>query len=191
VKRFILEQKVEDICFKKKETENTEIKYAEIEKMERIPVEEVQLFIFDNGIALFSMLLVYENVQTPYIYDFINSGYVNDQKEDLRKNVVSLVESIRVNGRENVLSLYVESEDMAVKESYVFNAAFVTKRFRDLETLDKTTFNAHKLIDLSREFEDESETDIAYTYGARDVELNTYRWEHAFHHSQFLMYMLL
>lgn len=176
MKRFILEQKVEDICFKKKETENTEIKYAETEKMERIPVEEVQLFIFDNGIALFSMLLVYENVQTPYIYDFINPSYVNDQKEDLRKNVVSLVKSIHVNGRENVLSLYVGSEDMAVKESYVFNAAFVTKRFRDLETLDKTTFDAHKLIDLSREFEDASETDIAYTYGAKDVELNTYRW---------------
>lgn len=90
VKRFILEQKVEDICFKKKETENTETKYAETGKVERIPVEEVQLFIFDNGIALLSMLLVYENVQTPYIYDFINPGYVNDQKEDLCKNVVSL-----------------------------------------------------------------------------------------------------
>lgn len=38
---------------------------------------------------------------------------------------------------------------MAVKESYVFNAAFVTKRFKDLETLDKTTFNAHKLIDFA------------------------------------------
>lgn len=72
-----------------------------------------------------------------------------------------MVESIRVNGRENVLSLYVGSEDMAVKESYVFNAAFVTKRFKDLETLDKTTFNAHKLIDLSRKFEDASETVIA------------------------------
>ena len=67
VKRFILEQKVEDICFKKKETENTETKYAETGKVERIPVEEVQLFIFDNGIALLSMLLVYENVQTPYM----------------------------------------------------------------------------------------------------------------------------
>ena len=64
MKCFILEQKVEDICFKKKGAENTETKYAETGKAERIPVEEVQLFIFDNGIALLSMLLVYENVQT-------------------------------------------------------------------------------------------------------------------------------
>lgn len=81
-----------------------------------------------------------------------------------------------MNGSANILSLYVGSEDMAVKESYVFNAALVDKRFKDLETLRKTSFNAHKLIDLSREFDDPSESDIAYTYGARDVEKCTYRW---------------
>lgn len=164
VKRFVLEKQVESIQFDEKKT------------VIEIPVVEVELFVFENGIAMLSMLLVYENAKTPYIYEFINPGYVNDQKEGLRKKVIYLVKSIRINGKENILSLYVGAEDMAVKEAYLFNVALVTQRFNNLETLRKTSFNAHKLIDLSREFEDLSETDIAYTYGARDVEKCTYRW---------------
>ena len=34
----------------------------------------------------------------------------------------------------------------------------------------------HKLIRLGEDYEDASETDITYAYGARDVENKTYRW---------------
>lgn len=82
VKRFILDQQAESIRFEKKAIETPETyspqKDSEVKAAVEIPVEEVQLFVFDNGIAMLSMLLVYENAQIPYIYEFINPGYVND-----------------------------------------------------------------------------------------------------------------
>lgn len=141
-----------------------------------IPVEQLQLFIFKNGIAFLSALLIYENNHTQYVYEFINPGYVNDQKDDLRKDIITEVQSIRVNGQNSIFKMYVGTPELAIKESYLFNVAIVNKRFKQLETLERVTFNAHKIIDLSLDFEDTSEKDIAYTYGARDVDNKTYRW---------------
>lgn len=45
-------------------------------------MEEVQRVMFDDEIAILSMLLVYENAQILCAYDFTNPGYVNDQEGD-------------------------------------------------------------------------------------------------------------
>lgn len=161
VRRFILEKKIDSIRF---------------EDGTQIPVEQLQVFVFENGIAFLSVLLVYENSRVQYVYDFINPGYVNDGREKLRTQVVTLAKELKVNGMDGIFRMYVEAEENAIKESYLFHAALVEKRFDHLETLEKTSFNVHKIIDLSREFEDQSEIDIAYTYGARDVDLCTFRW---------------
>ena len=65
---------------------------------------------------------------------------------------------------------------LAVKETYLFNVALVSRRFNELETIERITFNEHKLIDISRDFSDPSEKDVAYTYGAKDTNMCSYRW---------------
>ena len=56
VRRFILEKKIDSIRF---------------EDGTQIPVEQLQVFVFENGIAFLSVLLVYENSRVQYVYDFI------------------------------------------------------------------------------------------------------------------------
>ncbi|MDD7334653.1 MAG: hypothetical protein SOV61_00375 [Lachnospiraceae bacterium] len=141
-----------------------------------IPIEEMQLFVFNNEIAFLTVLLVYDNAQTRYIYELINPGYLDDKKDDLQRDIDAFVKNINVNGQKSVFELYVGQIKFAIKESYAFNVAIVNKRFNQLETIEKASYNAHRLIDLSSDFADVSEADIAYTYGAKDVEKCTYRW---------------
>lgn len=160
-KRFVLDNEIREILF---------------DDGGRIPVDEVQLFMFDNQIAFLTAFLVYENEDVQYVYKFVNPGYVNDEKEYLRKQIVSVVNEISVGGQKGLFKVYVSSEELAIKEAYLFNAAMVEKRFLELETIDRITFNEHKLIDLSRDFKDPSEQDITYVYGAKDIEQCSYRW---------------
>lgn len=161
VRRFMLDNKIKKVTF------DDDIVF---------PIEEMQVFVFNNGIAFLTLLLIYNNAQTQYIYELINPGYVINRKDNLQKEILSCVKGICINEYGTIFDLYADSDELIVKESYIFNVAIVNKRFKQLETLEKTTFNVHKIIDLSKDFTDLSENDIAYTYGARDIEKCTYRW---------------
>lgn len=144
---------------------------------EGVTLSDFQLFMFDNGIGFISLLTLCENKNVSKIYNLVNNGYAgtNDKKSDSYKRLYdSLTEIISPNN----LKIYLEREDvdLLLNESYVFNFAFVTERFHDLDTLRLLSENVHKQIRLERDFEDESETDIKYTFGARDVTTGTYRW---------------
>jgi len=143
---------------------------------EIVPVLQTELFVFNNGIAFLAILLQYENTQANFIYDLVQPGYINSQNKSQISSMVSVIDTITVNGKNNLFRIYASSKEMSIKESYLFNATFVNKRFRNLNTLNKITFNVHKLIDISKKFIDISEKDIKFAYGARDVEKGTYRW---------------
>lgn len=145
--------------------------------VEDITLSDFQLFMFDNGIGFISLLTLCENKDVSKIYNLVNNGYAgtDDKKSDSYKRLYdSLTEIISPNN----LKIYLEREDinLLLNESYVFNFALTTKRFHDLETLRLLSENVHKQIGLERDFEDESETDKQYTFGARDVNKETYRW---------------
>ena len=79
-------------------------------------------------------------------------------------------EVFRLQNEENFYTYHI------IRESYLFNAAFVDRRVDELPEIDQATFNVHKILGVDEDIIYESETDIAYTYGARDVENRTYRW---------------
>ena len=60
-----------------------------------LPIEEVQLIVFDNQIAFLDLLITYENNQWRDVYHFINPGYVDDKRDDLRKEVIASIKNIQ------------------------------------------------------------------------------------------------
>ena len=108
----------------------------------------------------------------------VSPKFKPEPKENLtfEENVIKAVSNISIGGVSNIFRLYVDDMKLAVKETYLFNVALVSRRFNELETIERITFNEHKLIDISRDFSDPSEKDIAYTYGAKDTNMCSYRW---------------
>ena len=139
-------------------------------------VNESQLYVFNNRIAFFTVLVTYDNADAGYIDKLINPGYVQNYNRSFEENVIKAVSNISIGGVSNIFRLYVDDMKLAVKETYLFNVALVSRRFNELETIERITFNEHKLIDISRDFSDPSEKDIAYTYGAKDTNMCSYRW---------------
>ena len=138
--------------------------------------EDTQLIAFENGAGFLAVLFRAPDEEIGNIYSFVNPGYLRDKDERIQQRFIDDVRSKVLAG--TGFEPYVESEDkkLAVKESYLLNAAFTDCRYDELATLERAAFNAHKLIRLGEDFEDASEKDIAYTYGARDTENRTYRW---------------
>ena len=141
-----------------------------------VSIDQKQIFVFEKGIAFLAILLVYDNAKAKYVYEIINPGYLEEKKEELRKNIILWIDAISVCGQHSVFMPYVGKEELTVKEAYLFHCALVGKRFQNLETMERVAFNEHKIIDLTRTFEDPSEKDIIYTYGAKDVDKENYRW---------------
>ena len=142
----------------------------------KLDVQNLQLVFFENGIGFLIPMFCVKESEISRIYDFVNPGYLVDKEDDIQQNFIKDL-------REKVLSgtgfdIYVEDEDkqLAIKEAYLLNAAFTDCRYDEVDELDRATFNVHKIIGVDEEFEDKVETDIAYTYGGRDVENKTYRW---------------
>lgn len=141
-----------------------------------LAVNESQLYVFNNKIAFFTVLVTYDNADACYIDKLINPGYVQNYNRSFEENVIKTVSNISIGGVSNIFRLYVDDMKLAVKETYLFNVALVSRRFNELETIERITFNEHKLIDISRDFSDPSEKDVAYTYGAKDTNMCSYRW---------------
>ena len=127
-----------------------------------VSIDQKQIFVFEKGIAFLAILLVYDNAKAKYVYEIINPGYLEEKKEELRKNIMLWIDAISVCGQHSVFMPYVGKEELTVKEAYLFHCALVGKRFQNLETMERVAFNEHKIIDLTRTFEDPSEKDIVY-----------------------------
>jgi hypothetical protein len=69
-----------------------------------------------------------------------------------------------------------KSQSFILKEAYRLNVAYVPNRFKETDIINKITYNEHRIIDLSRDFEDLSEKDVEYVTGARDVDSEDYGW---------------
>lgn len=98
------------------------------------------------------MLVTYDNADAGYIDKLINPGYVQNYNHSFEENVIKAVSNISIGGVSNIFRLYVDDMKLAVKETYLFNVALVSRRFNELETIERITFNEHKLIDISRDF---------------------------------------
>ena len=161
VRRYILNSCIDDVHFSDGKI---------------LAVNESQLYVFNNKIAFFTVLVTYDNADAGYIDKLINPGYVQNYNRSFEENVIKTVSNISIGGVSNIFRLYVDDMKLAVKETYLFNVALVSRRFNELETIERITFNEHKLIDISRDFSDPSEKDVAYTYGAKDTNMCSYRW---------------
>ncbi len=141
-----------------------------------LAVQDIQLTVFENGIGFLTVMFCVPEEEIKRIYDFVNPGYLKDKDADLQERFITLLRTQVL--KDTRFDFYVEGEDkkLAIKESYLLNAAFTDRRYDELEELDRATFNVHKLIGVEEDFTDASEADIAYTYGARDVENKTFRW---------------
>lgn len=137
-------------------------------------LSDLQVYLFENGIGFLTLFTFCHNSKIRLIYQLVNNGYIGDQEGG--STYQRLYESISDVIRPSHLEIFVKNETILLNESYVFNLALVRERFQDLETIEQLSLNVHKQIDLSNSFFDDSEKDIRYTYGARDVDKETYRW---------------
>ena len=143
-----------------------------------ISITDLQLFVFGNGIAFLSAYLSYSNGNVGSIYKFIYPGYT-DENEEL-KNIQSLflqnISDKILNQLNPKMRWFITNNEFILKEAYRLNVAYVPNRFKETDIINKITYNEHRIIDLSRDFEDLSEKDVEYVTGARDVDSEDYGW---------------
>lgn len=141
-------------------------------------IKDLQLFVFSNNVSFLAVYFSYKNSDIHSIYKFFNPGYFSEEKEILekQKQFISNIYT-EVFGDENKFKWYVRQDAIyIIKEAYRLNVAKVDKRFRETSIVNQLTYNQHRMIDITRRFSDESELDVAYTSGARDVEDRLYGW---------------
>ena len=148
--------------------------------------DDLQFFIFNNGIAFITVYLSYPNKDVDKIYQFINPGYVQDRSRDMNLVQDALLKSLerKVFGfiQEKlgvILSWFTQDEKSKkyiIKEAYRLNIASLPNRFADNEIPKRIAYNEHRLIDLTRDFRDISEEDVEYATGAKDVDDEHYGW---------------
>lgn len=135
---------------------------------------DLQVYLFENGIGFLTLFTFCHNSKIHLIYQLVNNGYIGDQAGS--NTYKQLYDSISDIIAPSHLEIFIKNKSILLNESYIFNLALVKERFRDLITIEQLALNVHKQIDLSSAFCDNSEKDIRYTYGARDVDKETYRW---------------
>lgn len=143
-----------------------------------INIKQLELFIFNHNLAFMVLFFEYPNSKAMDIYNVIQPGYLTTDEPELTKcvnNIISIINQDNELELKLYNNIYMDNKNN-IKDSYYFHIGVVDQRFKDLETLDQLTLNLHKIVDCNEEFIDDSERDIAYTYGARDVQLKTYRW---------------
>lgn len=146
-----------------------------------IDITEAQLFVFKNNIAFLSVYLSYKNKNVDDVYYFVYPGYVDDSDEakNAQEEFISIIEEKILGVIRPRMRLFITdnaAKEYVIKEAYRLNVAYVPKRFKETEYANKITYNEHRIIDLSREFEDLSEHDVEYVTGARDVKSEDYGW---------------
>lgn len=156
--------------------------YFSEDKREYIEPKDIHLFYFpESELAFLVILLVNQDFSVDNFYELANPGYILDYKkiETLREKFSQEVKEKILYGilKELNFDIYILDDNTDIfRESYWFNAAIVSTRFKKLETLERLSYNAHRFIPLETEFEDSSEKDIRYVFGAKDVKQHDYRW---------------
>ena len=177
VKRFSVNSKLQ---------ETIEAWNGKAETSKKYEIDDLQLFIFNNGIAFITVYLSYKNKDVNQIYKFIDPGYVqesNDKKKSVQEVLLGSLEE-KVFGlvqkkMKITLSWFIQDENSRkyiIKEAYRLNIASLPKRFEDNEIPKRIAYNGHRLVDVTRDFEDVSEMDVEYATGAKDVEDEHYGW---------------
>ena len=146
-----------------------------------IPITDLQLFVFYNGEAFLTVYLSYRNQDVDSVYEFIYPGYLSETEEVKAKQhafLKEIEEKILQQSSPRFRWFMAGDGDGSVvlKEAYRLNAAYAPKRFANTEILSRITYNEHRIIELSRDFEDLSEEDVAYVTGAKDVISEDYGW---------------
>ena len=146
-----------------------------------ILITDLQLFVFYNGVAFLTVYLSYRNQDVDSVYEFIYPGYLSETEEVKAKQhafLKELEEKILQQSSPRFRWFMAGDGDGSVvlKEAYRLNAAYAPKRFANTEILSRITYNEHRIIELSRDFEDLSEEDVAYVTGAKDVISEDYGW---------------
>ena len=177
---------VKRVSVNSKLQETIEAWNGKAETSKKYQIDDLQFFIFNNGIAFITVYLSYKNKDVNQIYKFIDPGYV--QKSNDNKNSVQevLLESLEEKLFELVqkkmkitLSWFTQDENSRkyiIKEAYRLNIASLPKRFENNEIPKKIAYNGHRLVDVTKDFEDVSEMDVEYATGAKDVEDEHYGW---------------
>ena len=156
------------------------------ETSKKYQIADLQLFIFNNGIAFITVYLSYKNKDVNQIYKFIDPGYVqesNDKEKSVQDVLLEALEE-KVFGlvqkkMKITLSWFIQDKDSRkyiIKEAYRLNIASLPKRFEDNEIPKRIAYNGHRLVDVTRDFEDVSEMDVEYATGAKDVDDEHYGW---------------
>lgn len=152
-----------------------------IRMKEYILVTDLQLFVFYNGVAFLTTYLSYRNKDVDSVYEFVYPGYLSESEEVKAKQYAFLREIEKKILHESSPRFHwfmAEDGDCGVvlKEAYRLNAAYAPRRFESTEILNRITYNEHRIIGLSHDFEDLSEGDVAYVTGAKDVISEDYGW---------------
>lgn len=177
VERFNLNGKLSNI--------NNDLKEA-IQINNIYQIKDLQLFVFNNGIAFLSVYFAYKNKDIDVIYDFINPGYIVDKykhTDSIHELLLNAVETYLFDFLYRKLNLrfswFIQdgnSRKYIIKEAYRLNVAAIPNRFENNEIPKRIAYNEHRLIDLTRDFTDVSEKDVEYTTGAKDVDDEYYGW---------------
>ena len=83
VKRFDLNSKLEEI---------KEEWYRKAEASKIYHLNDLQLFIFNNGIAFITTYFAYKNEDVDKVYQLINPGYVKEKSEEMKQAQEELLE---------------------------------------------------------------------------------------------------
>ena len=177
VKRFSVNSKLQ---------ETVEAWNGKAETSKKYQIDDLQFFIFNNGIAFITVYLSYKNKDVNQIYKFIDPGYVQESNDKEKSVQDVLLESLeeKVFGlvqkkMKIILSWFIQDKDSRkyiIKEAYRLNIASLPKRFENNEIPKRIAYNGHRLVDVTKDFEDVSEMDVEYATGAKDVEDEHYGW---------------
>ena len=177
---------VKRVSVNSKLQETVEAWNGKAETSKKYQIDDLQFFIFNNGIAFITVYLSYKNKDVNQIYKFINPGYVQESNDKEKSVQDVLLESLeeKVFGlvqkkMKIILSWFIQDKDSRkyiIKEAYRLNIASLPKRFENNEIPKRIAYNGHRLVDVTRDFEDVSEMDVEYATGAKDVEDEHYGW---------------
>lgn len=158
-----------------------EVNLASIQFDSKIVVSDWQLFVFNNGISFLTVYLSYTNENVGSLYKFIYPGYT-DENEELKTVQSLFLQKIndeilnKISPKMRWFITDIKLQTFILKEAYRLNVAYVPNRFKETDVVNRITYNEHRIIDLSRIFEDSSEKDVEYVTGARDVVSEDYGW---------------
>lgn len=137
------------------------------------------LYLFHTQVAFLCLGVAYEEMET--LCAICNPGFAENSAEyaftDPAGQTVrfSLEEKLQaLCARAGLAPLYDRSP--LLLEANSCNLALTSRRFRDLETMERISFNQHRMVPLTEEIEDRSEADVRFVSSVRNQDLDTYRW---------------